>query len=241
MKKQYLTLSAFLLLTGLTSVYASSSKIELPDGTWYIIFWVIEEEVSYYDSQERDIDLLDDYEEKIDAYWDLCDDLNWSKPAQCNSDPGNESTFVAAFLDSSSSANGYWYSGEPAVYRDVFEPALVSGASHFRQNGSSSDATLEFLNGALAICVNGNGANIQAPANLSVTNEAYCVTVAAEIAEGMDTNFSVPQGWAPNYYTPSIPLNLGAWGSYFYDELTDHLECDLYIAKWDDLQCDVYY
>jgi hypothetical protein len=178
---------------------------------------------------DRDLAYEDWYEEQQEHDED-CNDLLIIKPAQCTTDPGPASNYVDSFFPG-------WNSSEEALaYQNLFNPGLLAAANHFIANQDSFAATTVFFNEIADSCLNGGGADIDAPTIWPVSNKIYCLYVAGKLAEGMDTNFNVPSDFGFSYII-SFPLNLGPWGNTFYEGLATYIQCRAWYNSWNAFQC----
>ncbi len=225
-----------LALTAQTAAAQMEEVIVYGQRTYDIDWWYFDlYEPDYHDTFERDLDLLDAYEEQREAWNELCFNLLINKPGHCTTDPGALSEFVRLFtLDS-----GVWLFSEAAPYREAFQPALVRAAEQYRFNQDSLAATQVFLDEAYDICVNGAGRYIDVATFFPVSNEVNCITVAAGLAEGMDPDFNVPDGLSLSFYM-SFPVSFEPWGNDFYQGLDSHIKCALWHDVYNKNGCSHY-
>jgi len=186
------------------------------------------------DSFNQDVDYSDRKEDRK-AQEKYCDYLLIRKPGQCTTSPGTIRAVVMS--DYINSRYPLWsWTASVAPYRGLFKVSFVMAAVDFGAHQDSIAATNVFYNSAADSCLNGGGQDIEAPIHISVSNSMYCLAIAGGIAEGMNTNFNVPEDIALSY-TISFPTGFGPMGNNFYEGMGKVLQCSSWYRNWEKKQC----
>jgi len=186
------------------------------------------------DTFDRDLEYEDWLEAQNDHAED-CNDLLMIKPAECTTDPGPVSNYVDSFIPM-----GWALMDGVFAYQALFRPGLlVAAQSYIDSNQDSRTATAVFFNEIKEACLNGGGADIDAPTIWPVSNEIYCLGVAGRLADGMNTDFSVPTGSAgfSLYFSISFDLEFGPWGNKFFKGLNERTQCRAWYNSWNAYEC----
>jgi len=180
-----------------------------------------------------------------DEYYDndnvlACNDLQTKKPEDCTSDPGPVSNYLNAaemLMGGELFLNG----GLPnyLAYRTLFVLALSGAIESYFLYQDAYSATQVFLDAAADSCINGGGADIDAPTMWPVSNEVYCLRVAGELSEGLVPNYSwyTRIGGAVNLGILSIDLSLSPWGNELFGGLDRFMSCRAWYNSYNLLGC----
>jgi len=169
-----------------------------------------------------------------------CNDLQMKKPANCTSDPGP----LSNYLSTAQMLMGAQLLRDGGIlnylaYRDLFVTALSGAIANYLLYQDAAVATQVFLDTAADSCINGGGANINAPTIWPVTNEVYCLRVAGELSAGLAPNYSwyTQIGGTVNLGILSIDMSLGPWGNELFKGLEKFMSCKAWYSSYNSLGC----
>ncbi len=177
MKKQ-----SYLLTFAVASVLSASSNELSAQMEETVTYGTQIYYANYYDNWYGGWESDYDRSFEPDDYYDddsllKCNELQMDKPADCTSDPGPIGNYLA---EAALMMNGtlFMRGGLPNyfAYSDLFLPALSDAIESYFQDPDAIIATQVFLEAAADSCINGGGADIDAPTIWPVSNEVYCLT-----------------------------------------------------------------